>query len=193
MDAFWVSLLGISGTLAGGILGHILGRSEAARAWNRSLELHKLEWKREDDRRQEQREHARKLEFEVDVRFVGLQHEEWIVELVAAINNKGLVQHRITKFTFDLRCLMVDDPVTEGGEEINGQVFIPNAVKGGSWLPEYFGGTFVEPGLTATYRHITQLSASASFALLHGQFQYSDGRDDYEHTADKFVKVPERH
>jgi len=93
------------------------------------------------------REHSPRIEFTVDVEFVGRQKGTWLVMVIAWLDNKGLVRHKIGKFTFDLRIMNPTDSVEDGGKEINFQTRIPKELKKGSWIPEHWEWTFIEPGL----------------------------------------------
>jgi hypothetical protein len=56
-----------------------------------------------------------RINFSVEVRFVILQGEDWLVELAAMIDNKGMVRYTTSEFTFELRCLYPEDPLSPGG------------------------------------------------------------------------------
>lgn len=133
------------------------------------------------------REHAPRLEFAVTVNFVGKHGDQWVVELIALLKNKGHVQHKIRDFSFDLRYLTDSDPITYGDDKINHQLYLPHEGKSGAWIPASWGWTFIEPGLKARYSHVTTIPAAAKFVLLHGRFDYP--RDDF-HTADRLLAVP---
>ena len=40
-----------------------------------------------------QREHSLRPEFTVNVEFIGLQNNKWLIEVIALVENKGLVLH----------------------------------------------------------------------------------------------------
>lgn len=178
MDTFLASLLGIAGAIGGLVVGHVL-----------SSRVRRAEWAREDERRLKHREYSKRLEFLVDVEFVGLQGDVWIVELLAFVHNKGLVDHTITQFDFDLRCMRRGEPTVEGGDDIGGQVLFPHMLKTGQWLPALWSGTFIEPGLSTKYSYLTSIPTDATFLLLHGRIDYGDERF---HTAERVAVVPIR-
>ncbi|WP_033329390.1 hypothetical protein [Streptomyces yerevanensis] len=119
-------LVGVGGTAIGGVLGHVL-----------ALRQQSLMWRREDRRRLQRREHAERIDFGVEVRFVGVHGEDWLVELAAMLDNKGQVQHATNHLTFELRWVYPDDPLVAGSADIGGQVFIPHVLATGSWLPQH--------------------------------------------------------
>ena len=133
-------------------------------------------------------EHNPRLEFSVDISFVGVHQDMWLVELLAHVENKGLVRHSITEFTFDLRGLDPEDPVKQGDSKINEQVEIPHLIKTGSWLPGNWASTFIEPGMMTRYSYTTSVPTTAAFVLLHGKFSYN--RPGAYHTADRLIRVP---
>jgi hypothetical protein len=136
------------------------------------------------------REHAPRVDFTVEVGFVGEQREHWLVDIQAFVNNEGLVRHTFRVFDFELRCLYDEDAVLDGGDEIGGQTLIPHLLRHGSWLPEGWGESFIEPGLRTRYSYVASVPRRASFVLLHGELEYGDGR--VTHTAERLLQVPTR-
>ena len=134
------------------------------------------------------REHAPRISFDVDINLVGIQNDHWLVELVANVNNRGLVRHEIKEFTFDLRGLFEGDTLEDGSDKINNQTVIPYLLKEGAWLPSGWRYTFIEPSLETRYSFITSVPTRATFLLLHGRFDY-DGATSF-HTADCLIRVP---
>jgi hypothetical protein len=130
------------------------------------------------------REANPKVEFEVSVEFVARQNGFWIAEALAFLDNKGLVRHDITNFTFSVRFLLSTDSI-EAKEEF--LAFVPHDGGSGSWIPPDWGNTFIEPGLRTRYSALIRVPAEASAVLIHGKFYYTDG--DW-HTSDKLVPVP---
>lgn len=133
-------------------------------------------------------EHFPRVQFSVDIGFVGIQADRWLVEVIASLENKGVVPVRICEFAFDLRYMVPEDPVKDGPEEINGQVCIPHKARAGSWLPPKWRTTFIHPGVVTRYSYIADLPSAASYALVHGRFNYE--RPGAFHTADRLVQVP---
>jgi hypothetical protein len=165
--------------LTGGVLGHVL-----------SVRLQRLNWQREDQRRSTEREHAERIDFTVEVRFVCLQHDAWLVELAAMLDNKGLVWHTTNELRFELRCIYPDDELSAGGPEIGGQTRIPNILTAGSWLPANWGATVIEPGLTTRYSYVSHVPKRATAVLLHGIFTYTGPGEKDLHTAESLQAVP---
>jgi hypothetical protein len=132
-------------------------------------------------------EFSPRIEFKVDVNFVGIHDDQWLVELVALVDNKGMVRHEIKSFTFTVQAMMRDDKVQQGDCSINCQTLIPHKIGGGSWLPKDWCSTFIEPGINTRYSHVASVPVDTEFVLIHGKFDY----ENYgSHTADKLLAVP---
>lgn len=129
------------------------------------------------------------VEFTADINLVGV-HGDWIIaELIAYIENKGKVQHKMTKFKFWLDALLDQDPI-EVDQRWGGQVNFPRAIAEGSFLPDGFGPFFVDPGTKAKYSWVARVPFQARFLLLHCRFEYS-GRGPTKHTAERSIRVPD--
>lgn len=130
------------------------------------------------------REACPKIEFTVDAGFVHKQNGFWIIELLACIENKGLVQHRISQFTFRLRYTLASDPVVGQSAFL---VDVPHVAARGSWLPEGWQSTFVEPGIRTRYSCLAAVPDDATTVLIHGKFYYDD---ETWHTAERLLACP---
>ena len=64
-----------------------------------------------------------RIEFFVDVNFVGLEGDEWVVEILGFIENKGDVPHTIKEIYFGLRALERGKEIDLGDDKIHGQAY----------------------------------------------------------------------
>ena len=129
------------------------------------------------------------IEFTADINLVG-RHGDWIItELVAYIENKGRVQHKMTQFKFCLDALFDQDPI-DVDKRWGGQVNFPNPIADGSFLRDALGSFFVDPGTKAKYSWVARVPIEAKFLLLHCRFRYSR-RGNTEHVAERSIRVPE--
>jgi hypothetical protein len=128
------------------------------------------------------------VSFSADIVFIKRQGDWWIVELLAWIENKGKVRHRIRDFRFDVAILTENDPIEEAKEYRN-QVCFPHKILGGSWIPEDWPYTFVDPGVRAPYSFIARVPAQASVVLLHAWFNYMDEQGNF-HRTEKIAAAP---
>jgi len=134
-----------------------------------------------------QREDHALIDFSVDIVFHARKDDYWIVELVACLENKGKVQHRVHDFTFELSSLDRGDKV-ELKAEFGDQVYFPNLISKGSFLPASAKYFFNEPGLKNRYSHIARVPVKSELVIMHSNFKYIDGK--HFHTAEVTKAVP---
>jgi len=133
-------------------------------------------------------EHFPRVYFEVSVNFIGTQKGQFVAELVATLENKGVVPLKIKHFSFKLLGLKDTDSLVKGGHEIREQLAFPHAIQEGVFVPSDWDYSFIYPGIKTEYNFITLISSQYSFVRLQGDFEYlSDG--DSHHAA-KVFKVP---
>ncbi|QWG21461.1 hypothetical protein KMZ93_15720 [Bradyrhizobium sediminis] len=128
------------------------------------------------------------IETSAEIAFIGQQGDYWIVELVAVLNNKGKVQHKIEKFGFNLNALYSNDPVGVN-KKWGGQVDFTQAVAKGSFIPKDFQYFVVGPSVTARYSYVARVPKLTTYLNLHCWFDYADGRG-FSHTMEKTVQTP---
>jgi hypothetical protein len=136
------------------------------------------------------REKEPRAEFTIDLEFVGIQGNEWLVEVSAYVENKGLVRHPVRNFKVALRYLCATDKVTDGEENIKFQVMFPHSINERIGKRErlLWKETHIDPGLRYRNSYVTFLPVEATFVLLHGSFEYEHER----FTAQKVLKVPDK-
>lgn len=160
-----------------------------------------------------QRENNALIDFSVDIVFHSFLDDYWLVEIVAFVENKGKVQHKIYKFDFKLEYLEKTDRVisTSKEEEERGQVKF-KILEEGSFMrrkrlkrksltifhnriftpcisipkKRYF---FIEPGLKNKYSYVTKVPSNTDILLLHSWFEYPNSK--HGHIAEVTKKVPE--
>jgi hypothetical protein len=137
-----------------------------------------------------EREGRAKIDLTVDIDFLGTQNGKWLVHLVAQVSNGGKVRHWIRDFRFRLRALPAGSDPSDGDETICEQVVFPDLLKRGTWLPLTWAGTFIDPGVVNTYRHIAVIPMEVSFVLLDGMFSYADAESESHHSTKAF-RVPD--
>lgn len=128
------------------------------------------------------------IESSAEIEFIGFQDDSWVAELRAVLTNKGKVEHRIAKFSFDLSALAKADKVTTSAKW-GGQVDFPNPIAQGSFLPSTFRFFVVGPGVTARYSFLTRIPKKMSMVMLHCRFEYMD-RPGFGHSMETTMAVP---
>jgi len=106
--------------------------------------------------------------------------------------NKGLVRHWITEFTFDLLHYSDNDKYGRGDQRINYQVMFQKEQGNRkiSWIPGDWYYSFVDPGIKQKYTYLADVPADSKYLLIHSQFKYKSGKDDF-HTAQKAFNMEE--
>lgn len=130
-----------------------------------------------------------KIEFGVDLRFLGIYDDKCLVEAMTTIENKGVVRHRIRDFSFDILCLPVGEKLIEGDVKINKQVFFKKLGETRRWIPEEWKGTFIDAGVKQNYTHVTHLPTNTAYVELYARFKYPGWTYDF-HSAQKIFAVP---
>jgi hypothetical protein len=134
-----------------------------------------------------EREGALRIQFDLAVRFIGYRVEIWLVELIATLENKGKIRHKIKEFTFQLSYL------TSAGEISSvdaSKLIVPfqNIAASGSWLSKNWLYTFVEPGVKQSFTVVTTIPEEALYLYLSARFDYAGGSEFHE--SDWTGKVP---
>ena len=126
--------------------------------------------------------------FEVSVNFVGRTDDQIVCELVATLENKGIVPLKFKDFSFKLRGLSDSDPLENGGDAIRGQVNFQHTLASGLFVPADWEYSFIYPGVKTEYNYVTKIPANTSFVRVQGDFVYLEpGRS---HHAAKVLAVP---
>lgn len=138
-------------------------------------------WKKRD-------EHFPRVYFEVSVNFIGRSHEALVAELVASLENKGVVPLRIRDFTFKLLDLKRTDPLVAGSDDIRCQLKFPHVVAEGFFVPPTWDFTFIYPGVKTEYNFVCSIPDEFAFIRMQGDFSYlAPGKS---HHAAKVLEVP---
>jgi hypothetical protein len=133
-------------------------------------------------------EHFPRVYFEVSVNFIGIMAEQFVVELAASLENKGVVPLKIHDFTFRLLGLKDTDPLARGGEEIRGQLRFPHLLEEGAFIPVDWEYSLVYPGVKTEYNFVASIPGDVTYVRMQGDFKYLP-RGDTHHAA-KVLKVP---
>ena len=133
-------------------------------------------------------EHFPRVRFEVSVNFVGQTRGHVIAELVASLENKGVVPLKIRDFSFKLLGLKVDDDLNVGGEAIRGQLAFPHLLVEGHFVPKEWNFTFVYPGVVTEYNFVCSLPVDVAFVRMQADFHYEN--QGFAHHAAKVLQVP---
>ena len=117
------------------------------------------------------RENCPKIQFDVDLNYLGQQDNKILIEIIARMENKGLVRHWINDLTFNIFILETNDKVEFGREKINYQLAFkkhyPDADRANSRIvviPPNFGDSFVDPGVCQQYTYLSAIPKDNNMA-----------------------------
>lgn len=124
------------------------------------------------------RERYAKIEFNLDCRYIGTTDDNILLELIAVIENKGLVRQNIKEWTFDLLLFMEKDEVDESEHKINYQIkFANKKINKRPWVPSSWYSTFIDAGTKQVYPYITSVPKGTSFITIYSRFIYPNTKD----------------
>lgn len=132
-------------------------------------------------------EHFPRVYFEVGVNFIGNKDGQVVVELLATLENKGVVPLKIRQFTFKLLGIKDEDHIVRGGKEIREQLQFKHILEEGHFIPPAWHYSFVYPGVKTEYNFVTFIPSDVSFIRIQGDFEYLRG--GATHHAAKALKV----
>jgi hypothetical protein len=136
----------------------------------------------------QRREARAKIQFDLELSVVGRADGKLIVELVAIVENKGLVRHAVSDFIFKLFYLPKGAPIRDGDKRIKYSILFEPVIKNRPWMKDGTVYTFVDPGVVQRYRYVTHIPGDAAFALLYAEFKYPDAASDF-HSAQRVFNV----
>ena len=135
-----------------------------------------------------QREAQAKVEFDVDIKIIGEHDGELIIELITTIENKGLVRHRISNFSFDLLFMTDKDAIIDGDERINFQLLFQKKIDKRKWVPHDWYIPYIDAGVKQSFRYLTHLPVATKFVVLYSTFRHPTTKKDF-HTAQQLSKL----
>lgn len=126
------------------------------------------------------------VQFDLEIRPLGVSGHMRLLELEARLTNKGSVRHYIDQFDFSLFGLQGNAPIEQGDQTINHQVKMEMLISDRQWVPLHregdtdgWGHTFVDPGIVQAYRHVTAIPITFKYLVLRSRFSYRDRKSDF--------------
>jgi hypothetical protein len=126
--------------------------------------------------------------FEVTINFIGKKEKDIICELVAILENKGVVPLKLRNMTFVVRGLLQSDQLAAGGEEIRRQINFKRVLAEGEFIPKGWNYTFIYPGVRTEYNFVTSIPAETVFVRMQADFEYD--KSSRTHHAAKVLAIP---
>lgn len=134
-------------------------------------------------------EHFPRINFEVTANFLGIQDGQMVVEVVAILENKGVVPLKIKDFTFKMRGISSEDPLKKGNESVREQLLFTRELAKGPFIPEKWIYSFVYPQVKTNYNYVTSIPMNISFIRVQADFAYILKGET--HHAATICKVPD--
>lgn len=124
-----------------------------------------VKWRKRD-------EHFPRVSFDISAEFHGVQDNKIVTEVIAELENKGVVPLKIRCFTFKVQAIRRGKSLTVGDEKVRKQLLFPEEVARGSFIPSKWEYTFVYPDVKTRYSFVTALPEDVSFIRLQAEFHY---------------------
>ena len=131
-----------------------------------------------------QRQKEPATDIDIDVRFVGLQEEKWVIEVTCLLENKSLVRHTYRDFQVAIRYLEHTDEITDGPSRIQYQLEAPKTIDDRiDKTKRFFAGVdlskdnqnYINPRQQFRHRYVTWIPSGASFVWVQCKFDFSVG------------------
>jgi len=121
-----------------------------------------------------QRANEPATDMDVDVKFVGKQGGQWIIEITVTLANKSQVQLAYDNFQITARYLLPGDAIEDGEHKIHHQMKCPRTIDdriGGE--KRYFSNTqYINPKQEFRHRYVTFIPEQATFLWLQAKFLF---------------------
>ncbi len=113
-------------------------------------------------------------DIDIDVKFVGRQHGNWIVEITVFLENRSQVRLNYRDFWITARYVLPDDPIADGKKEINYQLdcrrTINERINGEK--RSFSNVAYMNPKQQFRQRYITYIPGDATFLWLQARFLF---------------------
>jgi hypothetical protein len=118
---------------------------------------------------------------------LGRVGDEWLVNVIATITNRGTVRHFLRDFWFVVNHRSANEIITFGGPEIDRQVQFRESGGKCYWIEADTTKYFIDAGVTQKYTHVTTVPVSSDFILVYGRFKYPGLRTKYQSIQQAFA------
>jgi hypothetical protein len=121
-----------------------------------------------------QRANEPATDIDIDLRFVGIQDDKWIIEITSILKNQSLVQHEYKDFQVTVRYLLPEDIVEDGDVDILFQLKCPRTIdKRIDGKKRLFGNVdYINPRQEFKHRYITYVPRNTTFVWVQCKFLF---------------------
>jgi len=141
------------------------------------------------------RERHSKIEFTLDFHQLGLQDNKIVGEVVAILENKGKVRHRINakEFVLTIRTLRSNSKIelcsdTEEKEIDIKQLNFPYKIISNEPFVQSYEETYIDSEVKQNYSYPISFESDVTFILVKARFNLINQKDDFQ-TAQKVFKI----
>lgn len=79
------------------------------------------------------RESHPRVDFDLELELLGIKDDHWLVAVIANVQNRGAVRHRVESFGFEIAALKSFERLPRGRLP-DGQIAVTNVIRAGSWV-----------------------------------------------------------
>ena len=137
-----------------------------------------------------QRQQDPATDIDIDLQFVGVQDEQWVIEVTTVLENKSLVRHSYEDFQVSIRYLEDKDNIEDGDKNISYQLKCTKSINGRiNGEKRLFANVhYINPKQVFKHRYITFIPISASFVWVQCRFFF--GKKKNKMNSQKIFRVP---
>lgn len=117
-------------------------------------------------------EHFPRVAFDLKVNIIDEIDGQHILEVVAVLENKGVVPLKICNFTCEIRGIKEGEKLQIGGEVIRNQLNFNTILRSGWFIPTGWKYSFVYPSVKTDYNFVTTVASDTRYALVKSTFEY---------------------
>jgi hypothetical protein len=138
-----------------------------------------------------QRQQEPATDIDIDLRFIGIQDNQWVIEVTSFLENKSLVRVSYEDFQISIRYLLPDDRVEDGDRTILHQLNFPRTIDERIKAKRFFGNVdYLNPKQQFKHRYITSIPGNATFAWVQCKFFFKIGRRKIKSNSERIFRVP---
>jgi hypothetical protein len=169
----WVAIVSTLTTLTLGLAALFINVRRDRLQHERDDKVRLDQQKREDAIRELERTHAPQIEFSIDCNFYGPQRNNYLVEVLLTVNNKGRVKQKFKDVTLRIRGIEENQPL-EFWKKREPRLYFPHLlVPDVPVVPEGIECFFAEPGEKNTFTYVTKIPETIKFVLAYATFSYN--------------------
>jgi hypothetical protein len=139
-----------------------------------------------------QRANEPATDIDIDLRFVGVQVDKWVIEVTSFLKNQSLVRVEYEDFQVSIRYLLPDDKIQDGSDKVFYQVDCPRSINSRleKGVTRKFGNVdYINPRQEFRHRYITHVPAAATFVWVQCRFWFKNRKKE-KINSQRIFRVP---